>query len=183
MRTRQLVAGGEQLVVGSDAVGEADPQRLVGVDHAAGEHQLGRDPGADDARQQEGDADVAPRQPDADERDVEFRARRTDADVAGERQRQAAARGGAVDGADDRLGEVAQRERQARDVLLAAKVRLHRSRARDRCVVGNVETAAEPRAIAGQDENAQLRRRDLRKCLVQLVDERPRQRVEALGAA
>ena len=60
--------------VGHDARHEPDPVGFGRVDEAAGEHQLERARRADEARQHPRDADVAAREPDADERDVEARA-------------------------------------------------------------------------------------------------------------
>src|SRR5262245_50481815 len=62
-----LQRGVDDVAVGHDARHEPDAVGLAGLDHAAGQHQLERARGADQAREQVADADVAAGQADADE--------------------------------------------------------------------------------------------------------------------
>ena len=82
----------EQRVVGHDLGDEPDAAGLVGVEHPAGEHQLLGPGGTDEPRQQPAGADVARRQPDADEGGVEAGRGRGDADVGAEHEGEAATR-------------------------------------------------------------------------------------------
>ena len=85
--------GVDDLAVGHDPADEADALGLVGVDEPAGEQQLEGGRRADEAGQQPAHADVAARQADADEGDVEAGRRRRHADVGGEGQGEPAAGG------------------------------------------------------------------------------------------
>ena len=72
----------EQRLALHDAVEHPEPQRFLGVEAAAGEHELGGDGRADDAWQPVAAADVARRQPDPDELRAEERVVAGDAQVA-----------------------------------------------------------------------------------------------------
>ena len=124
-RERGDLLGGLERAPGSPAVDdvgdEADPQRLLGVDPAPGEHQLVRARGADQAGQQPARAHVAVRDADVDEGRAEHRLGLGVADVAAERQREAEAGGRAVDGRDHRLRQRAQLEDERRHVLLVGR--------------------------------------------------------------
>src|SRR5581483_7857318 len=94
-----------------DRAHEADPQRLLCVDLAAGEDQLLRDPQAADAREP---LRAAPAGDDA-ERDLGLpqpRATRGVAKVAAERELAAAAEREAVDRGDRRLRHLLQQPRR-----------------------------------------------------------------------
>ena len=82
----------------------------VGVDVAAGEHDVERARRADLARQQVRDAELARGEAVVDAGGAEVRGVGADADVARAREAEAAADRGAVDRADHRLVHLADRE-------------------------------------------------------------------------
>ncbi len=91
----------EEVLRRDDPVDQADRLRPLCVDHLAGQRQLGGDPGADQPRQEPGAA-VAGRQADRDVGVAEPGRGRGDADVARQREVQAAGGGSAVHGGDER---------------------------------------------------------------------------------
>ena len=100
----------EQLVVGDDAVGEAELERLLGEDRVADQVHLERLVGADQARQPLGAAEAGD-DPELDLGLAEDRRLGGDPDVAGHRQLAAAAERDRVDRRDRRdaaLAELAQ---------------------------------------------------------------------------
>ena len=143
---------------------QADAQCLLGVQAPAGEHQLVRARGADQARQQPAGPHVAVGQADVQERRAEHRSRGGVADVATERQRQPEARSGAVDRRDHRLRQRAQPQHQRGHVLLVGQAvarfvaavvagRLGRSRA------GPRPRRSRARRLSGSPRGTSARRR------------------------
>ncbi len=95
---------GSSSVARRDAVDQADPQRLLGAELAGGEEDLLGDRRPDQVDQRL-DAAEAVAEPEPRRRDGEAGALLADAQVAGQRHRQAAADAVAADHRDGRLGE------------------------------------------------------------------------------
>jgi hypothetical protein len=130
------------------------------------------------------DADVAAREADAHEGDVERGARRAHAHVGGQREREPASGRRPVDGGDHRLGQRAHRERQGGDPLLAIQDGLDGVASPEGIGGRDVQAAAEPAGLSGEDDHADAAvARERREGAVELVHELPGQRVEALGPA
>jgi hypothetical protein len=94
-----------QLVVGHHAQDEPDAVSLVGVNQTTGQHELPGPRGPDQAGQQPAHPDVASREAEADEGDVEARRGAGNANVAGQGQGEATSGRRTVDGGNDRLGQ------------------------------------------------------------------------------
>ena len=107
----RVECGVERAAIGHDAVGEADGQRLGRADCAPGEDHVERTPVADEPGQPDGAA-VHERDAEAAAEDAEDGALRGHAEVAPERDLQAAGDGVALDGGDDRLAEQKARDAQ-----------------------------------------------------------------------
>ena len=163
-RVAQHVVRQRRAAASSSASGttrETSPSALGarGVDEVARQQQLGRHRRADDARQEVADADVAGREPDADEGGVHARRLAGEPHVGGERQREPAAAGGALHGRDDRLRRPAHEHHELADRALRAQATLHR--AADRAVAVTrvllqVEPGAERSPGAAQHDHARL---------------------------
>ena len=104
-----FAGGGHQLVVRDAAVEQADVERFIGLDEAAGEDEFGGAGVADDAWQEPGHAGVG-RERALEEDGLEAGFFGADADVAGEREAHAGAGGDAVDGGDGGLVDCAEGE-------------------------------------------------------------------------
>src|ERR1035437_1450994 len=136
---------------------QPDPQSLLRVDPAPGEHQLVRARGADQAGKQPAGAHVAVGDPDVDERRPEHSLLARVADVAAKRQREPEAGRWSVDGCDHGLRERAQPEDQGGHVLLFAQPvagLVAAVVAGGRAVAVQVQARAEAAARAGQDDRA-----------------------------
>ncbi len=143
--------------VGHDRGDEPDAVGFGRVDQPTGQQQLERAGRADEAGQHPRHADVAARQADADERDVEAGTGRRDADVARQREREPATRRRAVHRGDDRLRHRSHLRDEARDQLLHRHARPGRGpspRRRRARALGQVETRAEPATRAGEHDHA-----------------------------
>ena len=122
----------------------------------ARERDLGRAAGTDEPRQRPRRPELADRQADLHERGVDLRVRRREPDVGGQRQRHPAARGGAVDGRDDRHRQPADRGHGAGGQLLELDELAH-AELRQAVDLVEVEAGAERLvAGAGDDQRAQL---------------------------
>ena len=86
-----------------DLADQAAAVGLLGGDRAAGQHPVGGNAGADDARQVVAHAHLGARKPEQDGRIAERCRRRADPDVGGQAQCEAGADARAVDRGDDRL--------------------------------------------------------------------------------
>jgi hypothetical protein len=184
---RLLERGIEQLRLRNHRVEHPDPQRLVRVEVPAGEHQLGRAPRADQARQEVADADVAGGEPDADEDRPEARTLGGDPHVAGQREREPAADRRTVDRRDDRLLALVEREDRLGEILLHlvdVSELAHRLGARDTHVVAlEVRPRAEaaPGSVQHRDADPAVAG-DLVRRLAKLRHEPHRERVHPLGS-
>ena len=107
LRDRARQGEGLPVRVVDEAVGQAEAQRLLGVDAAGGEDQVGGPRPADAAGHQLG-APAPGDDPDGDLRQREERPRAGDDEVAGQGQLAATAHGIAVDRGDRRDGQVEQ---------------------------------------------------------------------------
>ena len=172
--------------VGKYARHDAEAFGLVGVDGAAGHDHVEGPGGTDEPRQEVGDAGVGSREAGADERRAERRRRCRDAQVTAERQREAAAEGGAVDCCEHDLWRGAQVLHEvgevALPVLTGGEVSVT-ARCRDLAPVLEVEAGAERTAGSGEDDDlAVVVGGNGVEGIVQLADEGEVDGVEALGA-
>src|SRR5215470_14047325 len=104
------VAALEQLAGRDDAGHEPDPLGFRGADVATRQHDVEGAPGADRARQQIADSELARGEPVVDPGGAKVCGLARDADVGGEREAETAADGRAVDGSDHRLVHLADSE-------------------------------------------------------------------------
>jgi hypothetical protein len=142
--------------------------------------------GPDEPRKQPARAHVAVRDPDVDERRPQHRRPRGVPDVAAEREGEAEARGGPVDGGYDRLRRLAQRQDKPRHVLLVGEViarGVAAVGARGLPVAAEIEPDAEPPAGAGEhDRAARPVATDAIELLVKRLGQLRGHRIEPVGA-
>jgi hypothetical protein len=151
---RELDGAAERVV--GDLVDEADAQRLLGVDGAAGDDELHRLGEADDERQADGEAVAGDDVPPPLQR-AEDRARRRDADVGEQRRLEPRGDGPAVHRGDHRLEDVDAAGVAAdagQRVEVAAELVVVRPRPLGR--VGQVPSGAERVAGARDDEDERV---------------------------
>src|SRR6185437_13923985 len=132
-----------------------------------------------------GHADVAGRQTETDEGGVHSRALPGDADIGGERQGEAAAAGGALDQADDRLAATAHAHHDLADAALTEQAGIG-SAGGIAVAAGTrlleVQTGAEGAPGTAQHDDAyRAVEIELAEIVEQLVDELGVERVQRLG--
>jgi hypothetical protein len=145
-----------ELIGGHDLVHEADRQRFLGRDHAAGQDQLERAGEADHAGQEVGAA-IARHQSDLDEGRAELGPGPRDSQVAHAGEIEASADRRTIDRGDQRLGELGDAPRYRLDAANVAGPQLGwiaREHARARAHGLDVAAGVKGLAGAGQDHAA-----------------------------
>ena len=175
-------SGAEQLVVSHDPPDESDAQRLGGVDHIAGEQQLGR-PFAPDELGEPADAGHVADEAAEHEQLAETGPLARHPDVGEQRQLHAPADSGTVDGRHDRQVAVQQRVGRGRDPRPAVDVDRSRRSALLASAhhLADVVAAAEGGVRPGHHQAPCAGRRRLTDEALQLAVHLERQGVARLG--
>ena len=171
-------AGCLKLLLRDNLGNEADAQGAFRIDEAPRKHELGRDRASDQSRQQIADPDIAGGKSNFDEGRVHANGRRGDADVGGERERESAPRGGAVDQRNDRLRTTAHRQNDFGKPSLEEQDRLDVI-ARFAVKVLDIEPGAKCASGAGQhDHSHRFVEQQGLKIVEQLIDHSSGQAVQ-----